>query len=95
MEVEWDEAKSERNLRERGFDFAYAALVFEGLVIEREDTRRDYMEPRFVALGTVEDEHWTMVYTPRAGRLRIISARRASRKERDVYDQEIARRRPR
>jgi uncharacterized DUF497 family protein len=30
MEFEWDDAKSERNRRERGFDFATAALIFEG-----------------------------------------------------------------
>lgn len=94
MELEWDEPKSERNFRERGFDFAYAALIFEGPVIEREDTRRDYGEPRFVAIGVVGSEHLVLVHTPRAGRVRIISARRASRKERHAYDQEIARRRP-
>jgi uncharacterized DUF497 family protein len=31
---EWDEAKSEANLRERGFDFAYAALIFDGATLE-------------------------------------------------------------
>ena len=45
MEVEWNEAKSERNLRERGLDFAYAALVFEGPVIEREDAAATTVSP--------------------------------------------------
>jgi uncharacterized protein len=95
MEAEWDDAKSAWNLRERGFDFAHAARIFERPVIEREDARQDYGEPRFVAIGTVDGEHLALVYTPRAGRVRIISARRASRKERHAFDQEIARRRPR
>jgi uncharacterized protein len=43
MQFEWDKAKSEATLAERGFDFAYAALVFDDpLRIEREDVRRDY-----------------------------------------------------
>ena len=89
MELEWDEAKSRRNLLQRGFDFAHAALVFEGPVIEREDARKDYRELRLIATGMVDGECLTVVYTPRAGRVRIISARRASRKERDAYRQEV------
>jgi uncharacterized DUF497 family protein len=94
MEVEWDEAKSERNFRERGFDFAYAALVFDGAVTEREDTRKDYGEPSFIVIGVVDGDHLAVVPTPREGRIRIVSARRASRRERHAYDQEIARRGP-
>jgi uncharacterized DUF497 family protein len=90
MELEWDEAKSRRNLVLRGFDFAHAALVFEGPVIEREDSREDYREIRLIATGMVDGECLTVVYTPRAGRVRIISARRASRKERHAYRQEVA-----
>ncbi len=49
MRFTWDPAKSERNLTERGFDFAFAARIFDGEVIEREDTRSDYGEQRIVA----------------------------------------------
>jgi hypothetical protein len=90
MELEWDEAKSRRNLLERGFDFAHAGTIFEGPVIEREDARKDYREVRLIATGMVDSECLTVVYTPRAGRARIISARRASRKERDAYRQAIS-----
>ena len=38
---DWDARKSSRNLRERNFDFEFATLVFEGLTLEREDSRRD------------------------------------------------------
>ena len=38
---EWDEAKSEKNLAERGFDFEYACRIFGGDIIEWDDTRRD------------------------------------------------------
>jgi uncharacterized protein len=62
---EWDEDKSQRNLAERGFDFAFAARIFEGDTIEREDSRQDYGERRVVAIGRVEGFTLTVVYTPR------------------------------
>lgn len=53
---EWDEAKSERNRAERGFDFDFAKHRFDGDVLERADTRRAYGEERIVAFGKIEDE---------------------------------------
>jgi uncharacterized protein (DUF4415 family) len=50
----WDARKSTRNLRERGFDFEFATQVFEARTVERADTRRDYGEPRIVALGIAQ-----------------------------------------
>ena len=74
MELEWDEAKSRANLLLRGFDFAHAALIFEGPVIEREDRRKDYRERRLIATGMADGECLTVVCMPPAGRGRIISA---------------------
>ncbi len=87
---EWDQAKSDRNLAERGFDFAHAARIFEGDVLEWEDTRRDYGEHRIVAIGEVNEEVYVVVYTQRDEARRIISARTASRRERDAYHQAFA-----
>ena len=86
---EWDHVKSQRNLVERGFDFALAARIFDGDTIEVDDTRRDYGERRIVAIGQVEGVALVVVYTPREGALRIISAPRANRRERRVYQQAI------
>lgn len=88
----WDPRKSERNLRKRGFDFAYAARILERRTLEQVDTRRDYGERRVVALGAVVDIGLTVVYTDRAGadgvtERRIISARVSSRHERTIYQQ--------
>jgi len=83
--LEWDEAKSARNRAERGFDFEFAKCIFEGDVLERVDARRDYGEERIVAFGKIEDEVVAIVYTRRGTARRIISARRASRKEREAY----------
>lgn len=91
MRFAWDASKSERNLAERGFDFAFATLVFDGPTLERPDTRRDYGEPRTVALGVADGVPLTVVYTDRpdpAGgppMRRLISARLSNRRERQVY----------
>jgi len=87
----WDPVKSERNLRERGFDFEFATQVFDGQTVEREDTRRDYGECRVMAIGRWRDITLTVVYTDRADvggmERRIISARVSTRRERQAYDQ--------
>lgn len=90
MRFEWDEAKSETNLDERGFDFAFASLIFDGLTVEVEDRRKDYGERRVVAIGIADGVHLTVVYTDREApsaqvTRRIISARRSSRHERTIY----------
>jgi uncharacterized DUF497 family protein len=89
---EWDEAKSRKNLRERGFDFTFAARIFEQDVLEQEDTRQDYGEQRIIALGEIEGEVFVVVYTWRGPCRRIISARRASRRERNAYRQTFGQR---
>ena len=52
MDFEWDEAKRLSNIEERGVDFRDAVLIFEGIVIAREDKREDYGEQRFHAFGS-------------------------------------------
>ena len=84
---EWDPAKRQANLRKHGIDFAGAVRIFEGPVLEREDRRRDYGEPRLVALGEVEEVLVAVVYTLREAAFRIISARRAHRHEQAAYRQ--------
>ena len=82
---EWDDEKSDTNLRERGFDFAYAARVFETPVLEMDDTRADYGERRIQTIGQIDGDFLFVVYTWRKDVRRIISARPANRKERDIY----------
>ncbi|MCT4492998.1 BrnT family toxin [Bosea minatitlanensis] len=85
MDFEWDEGKSEGNLRERGFGFDLAASIFLGPVLEAEDTRHDYGEVRIKALGSVQGIILVVIYTDRDGIRRIISARRAKQKERRLW----------
>jgi len=85
MLFEWDEAKSQRNLNERGFGFEYAARVFLGPTLERPDNRREYDEVRIQAIGRLIDDILFVVYTDRGDARHIISARLASRKERRLW----------
>ena len=90
MRFTWNEGKSDANLRDRGFDFAFASLIFEGVTVEVEDRRRGYGEKRMVAIGQVGDIHLTVVYTDRILVRRIISARRSNRRERQIYTEAAA-----
>ncbi len=85
VEFEWDDSKHAHNLRVRGFGFDVAAQVFAGGVIEWLDDRHAYGEVRIRALGMARDALLHVVYTDRGSVRRIISARRANRKERLIW----------
>ncbi|HUE87120.1 MAG TPA: BrnT family toxin [Vicinamibacterales bacterium] len=94
MRFEWDPEKSEANLKERGFDFAFASLIFEGPTLQKQDRRHDYGELRVVAIGLADGFALTIVYTDRLDDRvetirRIISARRSNRRERQAYQAAI------
>jgi uncharacterized DUF497 family protein len=85
MDIEFDPAKSDRNLAERGFGFAFAARIFSGPVALFEDTRREYGEVRMIAIGEIDGVLYKVVFTDRGGIRRIISANRASRQEKRLW----------
>jgi len=90
MDFEWDEAKNDANVQKHGIDFADAAYIFRGPIVTWSDLRVDYGEIREISTGRMADMVIvTVVHTDRAGRRRIISARRASRRERIVYETAI------
>jgi uncharacterized DUF497 family protein len=82
---EWDDAKSDHCLRERGFDFDFAIRLFRESNYITTVLSRRYGEERFLSVGNIDDILITVVWTPRSSRKRIISARRASRRERNDY----------
>ena len=55
MEISFDPVKRDETLRERGLAFADAGLVFAGPVVEFEDDRFAYPEPRTVTYGLLGD----------------------------------------
>ncbi len=91
MAFEWDEAKRATNLRDHGVDFEDAALIFAGPVIEADDTRVDYGEPRLRAVGQVEGEFFMLAYTWRGQNRRIISAWRLNDDGRKRYETILSR----
>ncbi len=87
MDFEWDAAKSDLCFRERGFDFAYAAQVFfDPDRMVQADTRYSYGEERYRVIGMIEQRLFVVVYTPRHDAMRIISARKANRREVSYYE---------
>lgn len=86
LEFEWDEDKARTNLTKHGVSFLTAAEIFTNEIMERIDDREDYGEVRSIALGTVDTQVYRVVFTWRSKNLiRIISAQKASRDEREIY----------
>ena len=86
----WDEPKRRRNLRKHGFDFVDAEQVFEGLTYTYEDDRLRYDEQRFVSLGLLREIVVSIVHTEEGDHIHIISMRKATRREREIYFESIA-----
>lgn len=87
MKFQWDDEKSEACFKSRGFDFAYAASVFADPSRKvREDARFSYGEARYELLGRIEGRIYVVIFTIRAQELRIISARKANRREVKRYE---------
>jgi uncharacterized protein len=84
---EWDERKARANLRKHKVDFADAATVFEDgravTIAEDEAQEERYITLGIDALGRV----LVVIYTMRGERIRIISARQATKRERAQYEQ--------
>jgi uncharacterized protein len=92
MQTEWNAAKAEENRRRHGVDFGDAVpALSDPFALSREDVQAEG-EQRFVALGMDRLGRILVVaYTYRGERLRLISARRATRKERGEYERRRAR----
>ncbi len=89
MSYEWDEAKNQANLKKHGLAFEDAEAVFEGDVITVADHRKDYEEARFVSLGALCGRVVLIAHTERAGRVRIISMRKANEREQKIYQERL------
>jgi uncharacterized DUF497 family protein len=86
VEFEWDPAKAEANLRKHKVPFLKACEAFkDGNRLERPDDSSEFGEERWIVLGCVEQTILSVVYTQRGQRIRLISARRATRNEQRNY----------
>jgi uncharacterized DUF497 family protein len=84
---QWDDAKAESNYRKHGVDFETATEAFaDPFAIERSDPfRAGYDEERFLITGMAGGQLLTVVYMARGETIRLISARRATKREHDNY----------
>ncbi len=90
MEFEWDDTKNHANIRKHGVSFETARRIFERSHLTRLDGRKDYGEDRYIGVGAVDGVAVIVVaHTEREGRIRVISARPASRKERQAWHERI------
>ncbi len=89
MEFEWDPVKARDNEAKHGVSFLEATEVFaDQLSSSSPDPDHSVEEERFVIFGkTLGDRHLVVAFTERGGRLRIISARQMTRRERLAYEQ--------
>ena len=76
MKIEFDPAKREWTLKDRGLDFLDAPMLFESLTLTVVDDRVDYGEERFVSYGIIDGVAVALVWTDRDGVMRIISMRK-------------------
>jgi len=94
MRIEYDPAKERWNLKERGLGFGAAIELLERDPLVVEDRRRDYRERRYIAYGWLGERLHVCVYISRGDAYRIISLRKANRREVDAYDPHVVRRGP-
>ncbi len=88
MEFEWDPDKSEANLKKHGVSFHEASTVFgDPLAITFNDPDHSIGEHRFLTFGHSRlNQLLVVVHTEQHGETRIISARRATKQERKIYE---------
>ena len=85
-EFEWDEEKERLNLEKHGISFTMAAKVFwDHARIEIYDEVHSINEDRYITIGWAGDVLF-VVYTERSDKIRLISARLATARERRIYD---------
>jgi uncharacterized protein len=89
MEFTWSETKRAANIKAHGLDFLDAASVFEGMIFTFEDDRFSYGEQRFVTLGLLAGFIVSVVHTESEYEIRVISFRKATKRESQIYFDEI------
>jgi uncharacterized protein len=87
MRFTWSASKRASNLWTHGLDFEDAHLVFEGTTFTFEDDRFSYDEQRFMTLGLLHSLPVSIVHTENEREIRIISFRKATRREAEIFFQ--------
>jgi uncharacterized DUF497 family protein len=91
LTFEWDSRKARSNLSKHGISFEEASTIFgDFLSLTVPDPDHSITERRYITMGRAfNGKLLVVVHTDRSDNIRIISARRASRRERRFYEQEV------
>ena len=81
MRITFDPVKRAKTLAERGLDFADAVLIFAGVTVEIEDTRKNYGEKRVICYGLLAGRVVVVGYAPRGADRHVFSMRKANERE--------------
>jgi uncharacterized DUF497 family protein len=87
MDVEYDPVKIDWNIKERGLAFDRARDLDWKTAHVRLDSRMDYGEQRWIALGLLDGRLHVLVFKETPMGIRVISFRKANSRERDTYEQ--------
>ena len=86
MEFEWDADKDRENQAKHGISFEEATHIFNGPVLTKIDDREAYGEVREITMGMLSpDAVLVVIHTERGENTRLISARKANRRERQIF----------
>lgn len=88
MKFEWDENKRLSNLQKHSIDFGDAPLLFNDEAIIVEDRRKNYGEKRYRLINFLRAELVILIFTRRNDTVRVISLRKANKRERETYVQD-------
>jgi len=87
--VDKDPKKEGRNIAERGLSLDLAEQLDWTTALISEDKRKDYGEQRYCVPGFIEHRLHSVVFTPRNGKPRVISLRKANKREVNRYEKSI------
>ena len=85
MDFEWDDAKRRSTIEKHGIDFKDAKLIFDGRPVLYAPSNQKG-EDRWIAVGDLNGLVISVIYKFRGEKTRIITARRANKKEREHYN---------
>lgn len=89
MQFEWDNFKAWKNLKKHGVSFEEASTVFgDPLSLTVADPLHSFSEERFITIGSsARGKTIVVIHVQKGDNIRVVSARRATKRERKVYEQ--------
>lgn len=86
MNIEFDSTKDEANQIKHGISLNKASCFIWQTATISDDLRADYGEDRFIAQGYIGQRLHILIFTLRGRTVRVISLRKANRRERNAYE---------